>query len=54
MQAEKDIHEAKMTLMLNAINVIMKRGVKGLYLYAHDVRLRNRLFQAYKLGGQQQ
>ncbi len=53
MQVAKDIQAAKITLMLNAINVIMKRGVHGLYLYAHDTRLRNRLFQAYQLADRQ-
>ncbi|MCH5463156.1 DUF2075 domain-containing protein [Lactobacillus sp. LC28-10] len=46
-----DPHEilaAKVQLNLNAINVLMKRGVKGLYLFAHDPALRQRLCQQYQ------
>lgn len=32
---------AKQQLVLNSINVLMKRGVHGLYLYAHDPQLRH-------------
>ncbi|KJW12828.1 DUF2075 domain-containing protein [Levilactobacillus spicheri] len=35
--------QAKRQLLLNSINVLMKRGVHGLYLYAHDPRLRHYL-----------
>lgn len=31
----------KQQLVLNSVNVLMKRGVRGLYLYAHDPRLRH-------------
>ncbi|SMS14564.1 DUF2075 domain-containing protein [Levilactobacillus zymae] len=35
----------KQQLVLNSINVLMKRGVHGLYLYAHDPKLRDFLRQ---------
>ncbi|WP_407890019.1 DUF2075 domain-containing protein [Levilactobacillus sp. N40-8-2] len=38
-----EIIQIKKRLILNSINVLMKRGVKGLYLYAHDPRLRHYL-----------
>lgn len=47
-QDRATINEAKTTLLLNAMNVIMKRGVHGLYLYAHDPRLRNLLMHLYR------
>lgn len=34
--SEKDFMEIKLRLFLNALNVLMKRGRYGLYLYAHD------------------
>ncbi|WP_203642685.1 DUF2075 domain-containing protein [Levilactobacillus andaensis] len=33
----------KKQLILNSVNVLMKRGVKGLYIYAHDAHLRQYL-----------
>lgn len=45
-----DPNEIKMLeerMLLNALNVIMKRGVKGTYLYAHDPRLRETLVGLY-------
>lgn len=38
--APQDLTAAKQQLVLNSINVLMKRGVKGLYIYAHDPQLR--------------
>lgn len=38
------IHYEKQ-MILNALNVILKRGVKGTYLYAHDPLLRQTLFE---------
>ncbi|OAZ62963.1 hypothetical protein SRCM100623_02596 [Acetobacter pasteurianus] len=35
--------------MLNAINVLMTRAVRGLYLYAHDPALRKKLLQEQSL-----
>ncbi|WP_143805129.1 DNA/RNA helicase domain-containing protein, partial [Oenococcus oeni] len=32
-------------IMLNALNVLLKRGRKGLYIYACDEKLRRRLAQ---------
>lgn len=44
----QELLNAKVQLNLNAINVLMKRGVKGLYLFAHDPALRQRLNQEYQ------
>ena len=30
-------------MILNSLNVLLKRGVKGLYLYAVNLRLRDKL-----------
>ncbi|WP_426067020.1 DNA/RNA helicase domain-containing protein [Gluconobacter sp. NFX36] len=35
--------KAKQHIILNALNVLLTRGMKGLYLYAHDPALRKRL-----------
>lgn len=40
---EAEITRLKQQLILNSINVLMKRGVKGLYLFAHDTGLRRYL-----------
>ncbi|WP_194841517.1 DUF2075 domain-containing protein [Sporosarcina obsidiansis] len=37
------VEAAKEKIVLNSINVLMKRGIKGLYLYASDEGLRERL-----------
>lgn len=39
----KEINFLKKRMILNALNVILKRGVKGTYLYAHDPLLRKTL-----------
>ena len=39
----QELSRIKQQLVLNSINVLMKRGVRGLYIYAHDQRLRNYL-----------
>ena len=39
----EDINAAKEKIVLNSINVLMKRGIQGLYLYAFDEGLRKRL-----------
>lgn len=41
------IEQATTNLVMNAINVLMKRGVKGLYIFAHDQNLRDQLYSAY-------
>ncbi|QTF07108.1 DUF2075 domain-containing protein [Brenneria izadpanahii] len=38
-----DSEAVKERIMLNAINVLMTRAIHGLYLYAHDVKLRAKL-----------
>ncbi|MCG8707498.1 DUF2075 domain-containing protein [Brenneria sp. 4F2] len=43
-KARIDNSEAvKERIMMNAINVLMTRAIHGLYLYAHDEKLRNKL-----------
>ncbi|WP_125574196.1 DUF2075 domain-containing protein [Levilactobacillus huananensis] len=42
----QEVLAAKKQLLLNTVNVLMKRGVKGLYLFAHDQRLRSFLNQS--------
>lgn len=37
--------QAKERIILNALNVLLTRGMKGLYLYAHDPALRARLLK---------
>lgn len=39
----EDVERAKEQIILNSINVLMKRGIKGLYVFASDVGLRGRL-----------
>lgn len=35
----KDVDVAKKAIILNSINVLLKRGVKGVYVYFHDPRI---------------
>jgi uncharacterized protein len=44
---ENVFNRIKQTLVLNSANVLMKRGVKGLYIFAHDPVLRQRLLEEY-------
>lgn len=37
----------KEEIILNSLNILMKRGIKGLYLYAHDEKLRNKLLEIF-------
>lgn len=37
--------EIKEEIILNSINVLMKRGIRGLYIYAADPKLRQRLLE---------
>ncbi|UQS84497.1 DUF2075 domain-containing protein [Apilactobacillus apisilvae] len=41
----KEFNEIKAQLVLNSVNVLMKRGVKGLYIFAHDEELRKALLK---------
>lgn len=36
-------------IILNSLNVLMKRGIYGLYIYAHDSELRARLLELQKI-----
>ncbi|GEK34520.1 DUF2075 domain-containing protein [Kurthia sibirica] len=38
-----NVNEAKEKIVLNSINILMKRGIKGLYIYASDEALREKL-----------
>lgn len=40
-----DYENSKVALLRNSLNVLLKRGVKGTYLYAHDPKLRDWLNQ---------
>lgn len=44
----KELEQVKKRLFLNMINVLFKRGVYGTYLYAHDPKLRDLLYQNYQ------
>ena len=44
----KTFAKIKQQLVLNSVNVLMKRGVKGLYIFAHDPLLRRRLINNYQ------
>lgn len=41
----EDVERAKEQIILNSINVLMKRGIKGLYIFASDEGLRNHLLR---------
>lgn len=41
--------KAKERIILNALNVLLTRGIKGLYLYAHDPALREHLLNGCSL-----
>ncbi|MFD2444098.1 DNA/RNA helicase domain-containing protein [Bacillus sp. CGMCC 1.16607] len=40
-----NVEAAKERIILNSVNILMKRGIKGLYIYASDEQLRNRLIK---------
>ncbi|WP_342387891.1 DUF2075 domain-containing protein [Salinicoccus bachuensis] len=50
-KVQYNVEEMKEKIILNSINVLMKRGVKGLYLYASDEKLQTVLKEKYQ-GGQ--
>ncbi|WP_271400965.1 DUF2075 domain-containing protein [Salinicoccus roseus] len=50
-KVQYNVEEMKEQIILNSINVLMKRGVKGLYLYASDEKLQAVLKEKYQ-GGQ--
>ncbi|MEJ6399809.1 DUF2075 domain-containing protein [Nicoliella lavandulae] len=43
----KEFAAIKQRLVLNSVNVLMKRGIKGLYIFAHDQVLRQRLLDLW-------
>ncbi|WP_257144540.1 DNA/RNA helicase domain-containing protein [Bacillus cereus] len=38
----------KEEIILNSLNILLKRGTNGLHLYAHDEKLRTRLLEIKK------
>ncbi|MGE7545892.1 DUF2075 domain-containing protein [Sporosarcina newyorkensis] len=44
-----DLNKAKEQIVLNSMNVLMKRGIKGLYIYAYDKALREKLLECQDL-----
>ncbi|GAY73388.1 DUF2075 domain-containing protein [Lentilactobacillus kosonis] len=36
---DEEINESKQLLLRNALNVLLRRGIKGMYLHAHDEKL---------------
>ncbi|MEK5377078.1 MULTISPECIES: DUF2075 domain-containing protein [Paenibacillus] len=44
----QEIQQAKQDIILNSINVLMKRGIHGLYIYATDPKLRKKLLSLVK------
>lgn len=44
---QKEKEKIEVELMKNALNVLMKRGIKGLYIYAYDDELNKILKQAF-------
>ncbi|MDB0580783.1 DUF2075 domain-containing protein [Salinicoccus roseus] len=49
-KVQYNVEEMKEQIILNSINVLMKRGVKGLYLYASDEKLQAVLKEKYQGG----
>lgn len=43
-----EFEKIKEQLVLNSANVLLKRGVKGLYIFVHNQELRKRLLEDYK------
>ncbi|MBI0091300.1 DUF2075 domain-containing protein [Lactobacillus sp. M0345] len=43
-----EFEKIKAQLVLNSANVLLKRGVKGLYIFVHNQELRKRLLDDYK------
>ncbi|MCL0318635.1 DUF2075 domain-containing protein [Apilactobacillus xinyiensis] len=48
MKNDESFEKIKKQLILNSINVLMKRGVHGLYIFAHDKNLRAKLLSLFK------
>ncbi|WP_353854154.1 DUF2075 domain-containing protein [Bacillus sp. Bos-x628] len=46
----EEIKKAKEKIILNSINILMKRGIHGLYIYATDEKLRKRLIELKRSG----
>lgn len=50
MDGIENVNEAKEKIVLNSINILMKRGIKGLYIYASNEALRNKLLEYQETG----
>ncbi len=44
----EDYEDSKKILLRNSLNVLLRRGIKGMYLYAHDPRLEEWLIKVSK------
>ena len=44
----ENVEAAKERIILNSVNILMKRGIRGLFIYASDEALRKRLLQYQK------
>ncbi|WP_375180470.1 DNA/RNA helicase domain-containing protein [Enterococcus rotai] len=44
----ENIDKVKEQIILNSINVLLKRGINGLYIYASDDKLREKLMTIQK------
>ncbi|MGE7665813.1 DUF2075 domain-containing protein [Ureibacillus composti] len=42
----ENVEAAKKRIILNSVNILMKRGIKGLYIYASDEALRRKLLES--------
>lgn len=38
-----NVDKVKEQIILNSINILLKRGIKGTYIYAYDEKLREKL-----------
>ncbi|WP_017471403.1 DUF2075 domain-containing protein [Amphibacillus jilinensis] len=48
--SEQENEQLKVEIILNSLNVLMKRGIHGLYIYATDDNLRERLLELQEEG----
>lgn len=48
--SKEENEELKKNIILNSLNVLMKRGIHGLYIYATDEKLRQKLLQLQEEG----
>lgn len=46
--SDTDLEKAKERIILNSINVLLKRGIRGLYIYPVNINLRRKLLELQK------